>query len=142
MPEYKAPLRDIRFVLEELLDCDNHYPQLAGRADFDADLRNAILNEAAKFAEEELSPINLSGDEEGCHIEDGNVTTPKGFKEAFQQYAQGGWAGLAVAEELGGQNLPVSAGILVNELLGTANWAWNMYLSQISLHPPFAWGLP
>ena len=127
MPEYKAPLRDIRFVLEDLLDSESHYSKLEGRAEFDNDLREAIINEAAKLAENVLSPINQSGDEEGCHFEEGCVTTPAGFKEAFAEYAAGGWAGLAAAEELGGQNLPASAGIIVNELLGTANWAWNMY---------------
>ncbi len=127
MPEYKAPIRDIRFVLEELLDCDNHYPTLVGRAEFDKDLRDAVINEASKLAEEELSPINQSADAEGCHFADGNVTTPTGFIEAFKAYGQGGWAGLSADESLGGQNLPASVGLIVNELLGSANWAWNMY---------------
>jgi alkylation response protein AidB-like acyl-CoA dehydrogenase len=127
MPEYKAPHRDLRFVLEDFLDSESHYGKLEGRTDFDKDLRDAIINEAAKLAENVLSPINQSGDEEGCHFEHGNVTTPEGFKEAFHAYAQGGWAGLSSGEEIGGQNLPASAGLLVNELLGSANWAWNMY---------------
>ncbi|HEY9033299.1 MAG TPA: acyl-CoA dehydrogenase C-terminal domain-containing protein [Pseudomonadales bacterium] len=127
MPAYKAPLRDIRFVLEDLLDCDSHYGSLQGRAELTADLREAIINEAARFAENVLAPINHSGDEQGCHFDSGKVTTPAGFREAFVEYANGGWAGLAAAEELGGQNLPPSIGIVVNELLGTANWAWNMY---------------
>lgn len=127
MPEYKAPLRDIRFVLDDLLDCEKHYAALEGRTEFDNDLRDAIVNEAAKLAENVLAPINLSGDAEGCSFDNGDVTTPTGFKEAFQEYAQGGWAGLSSPEEVGGQNLPASAGIIVNELLGTANWAWNMY---------------
>lgn len=127
MPDYKAPLRDIRFVLEELLDCESHYPTLLDRAEFDKDLRDAVINEAAKFAEEVLSPINQTADAEGCHFDNGNVTTPAGFKEAFAAYAQGGWAGLSSAENMGGQNLPASVGLIVNELLGSANWAWNMY---------------
>lgn len=127
MLSYKAPLRDIRFVLEDLLDANNHYAQLQGRSDFEHDLREAIIAEAGKLAEEVLSPINHSGDEEGCHFNNGVVTTPKGFKEAFHQYAEGGWAGLSSDESLGGQNLPASLGIIVNELLGSANWAWNMY---------------
>lgn len=127
MLTYKAPLRDIRFVLEDLLHCDEHYAQLQGRSEFDPELREAIINEAAKLAEEVLSPINHSGDEEGCHFENGKVTTPKGFKEAFLKYAEGGWAGLSAPEDIGGQNLPASLGIIVNELLGSANWAWNMY---------------
>lgn len=127
MPEYKAPLRDIRFVLDDVLNCQAHYDNLQGPTDFDADLRDAIVNEAAKLAENVLAPINLSGDSEGCRFEKGEVFTPKGFKEAFQEYGQGGWAGLSASEEVGGQNLPASAGIIVNELLGSANWAWNMY---------------
>ena len=127
MPDYKAPLRDMQFVLDDLLNAEAHYADIPGRTAFDADLRGAIVNEAAKLAENVLSPINQSGDAEGCHFADGNVTVPQGFKEAFQEYGHGGWAGLSAGEEVGGQNLPASAGILVNELLGSANWAWNMY---------------
>lgn len=127
MPTYKAPLRDIRFVLEDLLDCDNHYQKLEGVVELGDDLREAIINEAAKFAENVLALCNQSGDEEGCHFKDGNVTTPKGFKEAFKLYAEGGWASLSAEESVGGQSLPASVGIVVNELFGSANWAWNMY---------------
>ena len=127
MPEYKAPLRDMRFVLDDLLDASSHYGALEGRAEFDEETREAILNEAAKLAENVLSPINQSGDEEGCKFSDGNVTTPTGFKEAFKAFGEGGWAGMVAGEEIGGANLPASAGILTNELFGTANWAWNMY---------------
>lgn len=127
MPNYKAPLRDMRFVFEDVLECDKHYASLEGLADFDTDLREAIFNEAAKFAENVLSPICLSGDEEGCQFNDGNVTTPAGFKEAFKEYAEGGWPGLSLSENIGGQNLPDSAAIAVSEMLGSANWAWNMY---------------
>ncbi|MCK5880699.1 MAG: acyl-CoA dehydrogenase C-terminal domain-containing protein [Sinobacterium sp.] len=127
MPAYKAPLRDMQFVLDDLLNATEHYADIPGRTPFDDDLRGAVINEAAKLAENVLSPINQSGDAEGCQFEDGKVTVPNGFKEAFQAYGQGGWAGLAASEEVSGQNLPASAGILVNELLGTANWAWNMY---------------
>ena len=127
MPNYKAPLREMQFVLEDLLNATEHYADIPGRTAFDDDLRGAIINEAAKLAENVLSPINQSGDAEGCHFSDGNVTVPKGFKEAFNEYGKGGWAGLSASESVGGQNLPASVGILVNELLGTANWAWNMY---------------
>ena len=127
MPDYKAPLRDMQFVLEDVLAADQHYADIPGRSEFDADLRAAIINEAAKLAENVLSPINQSGDAEGCQFADGNVTVPSGFKQAFKAYGQGGWAGLSASEAVGGQNLPASAGILVNELLGSANWAWNMY---------------
>lgn len=127
MATYKAPLRDIRFVLEDYLNCDEHYQKLSDVVELDAESREAIINEAAKFAENVLAPINQSGDEEGCSFNEGNVTTPQGFKEAFKQYAENGWSSLAAAEDLGGQNLPASLGIVVNELFGTANWAWNMY---------------
>jgi len=93
MLSYKAPLRDIRFVLEDLLDADNHYASLQGRSEFDHDLREAIIAEAAKLAEEVLSPINHAADEEGCHFDNGDVTTPKGFKEVFHQYLDDGWVG-------------------------------------------------
>ena len=127
MPDYKAPLRDMRFVLDDLLDAESHYASLSGVTEFESDTRDAIFNEAAKLAENVLSPINQSGDEEGCKFADTNVTTPTGFKEAFQEYAQGGWPGMVAKEEVGGQNLPASAGIVINEMLGSANWAWNMY---------------
>ncbi|CAA0113430.1 3-methylmercaptopropionyl-CoA dehydrogenase [BD1-7 clade bacterium] len=127
MPDYKAPLRDIRFVMEDLLDSDAHYASLSNVNLLDPDTREAIVNEAAKFAENTLAPMNLSADAEGCRFEDGNVYTPTGYKEAFAAYAQGGWAGMTASEELGGQNLPGSIGIVVNEMLGAANWAWNMY---------------
>ncbi|MCK2169451.1 acyl-CoA dehydrogenase N-terminal domain-containing protein, partial [Thalassospira xiamenensis] len=78
MPEYKVPLRDMRFVLNEVLDLDAHYARL-GLEEVNSELLNAFLEEGAKFAENELAPLNRSGDEEGCHFEDGVVTTPQGF---------------------------------------------------------------
>ena len=141
MPKYKAPLRDIRFVLEDLLGCDDHYQALVGVNHLDADLRNAILNEAAKFSENILAPINLSGDEQGCSFDDGAVSTPVGFKEAYDEYAQGGWAGINASEKTGGQQLPASIGVVITEMMGSANWAWCMYpgltsgaVKCISLH--------
>lgn len=127
MPEYKSPLRDIRFVLEDYLDCNSHYASLVGANMLDNETRVAITQEAAKFAENVLSPISLSADSEGCQFNDGEVKTPTGFKEAFAAYAEGGWAGMISDENYGGQNLPSSIGIVVNEMLGAANWAWTMY---------------
>ena len=127
MPEYKSPLRDVRFVLEDYLDCNSHYSSLVGANLLDGDTRRAIMEEAAKFAENTLAPISLNADSEGCHFDNGVVTTPKGFKEAFNEYAEGGWAGMISDEEYGGQNLPGSIGIVVNEMLGAANWSWTMY---------------
>ncbi len=92
MPEYKAPLRDMRFLIDEVFDFTNSYATI-GADDATPDMVNAILEEGAKFCEQVLAPLNRSGDEEGCHYEDTVVTTPKGFKEAFAQYAEGGgWA--------------------------------------------------
>ncbi|MCY4046030.1 MAG: acyl-CoA dehydrogenase C-terminal domain-containing protein [Cellvibrionales bacterium] len=127
MPEYKSPLRDIRFVLEDYLDCNSHYSSLVGANLLDDETRVAITQEAAKFAENVISPISLSADSEGCQFNDGEVKTPQGFKEAFSAYAEGGWAGMISDENYGGQNLPGSIGIVVNEMLGSANWAWTMY---------------
>ncbi|MDF1628887.1 MAG: acyl-CoA dehydrogenase C-terminal domain-containing protein [Alcanivoracaceae bacterium] len=126
MPHYKAPLRDIRFTLNEVLKLDEHY-QALGIEEINSELMNALLEEGAKFAENELAPIYRSGDEEGCHFDDGVVTTPKGFKEAYAKYVEGGWPSMGSDPEFGGQGLPPSAGIPISEMTGTANWAWSMY---------------
>ncbi len=127
MPAYKAPLRDMRFLINEVFDFPAHYAKLSNGKDADADTVNAILEEAAKFCEEVLSPINLTGDEEGCKLENGKVTTPKGFKEAYEQFVAGGWQGLSHPTEYGGQGLPMSLGLFKSEMMGTANWSFTMY---------------
>jgi alkylation response protein AidB-like acyl-CoA dehydrogenase len=127
MPDYKAPLRDLRFVTDELWKFDDHYQSLSGAEEVDAELRDAILGEAAKFAEQVIAPLRRIGDEEGCTWSEDGVTTPSGFKEAYQQYIDGGWTGLSVPEEFGGQGLPASLGFMVSELMGEANHAWTMY---------------
>ncbi|HZO92706.1 MAG TPA: acyl-CoA dehydrogenase C-terminal domain-containing protein [Candidatus Baltobacteraceae bacterium] len=104
MSTYRAPLRDMQFVLRELAGVDE-IAKLPGYEDT-ADVLDAILDEASTFASEVLDPINRSGDEEGCTWNDGVVTTPKGFKEAYKQFAQAGWIGLPVSAEFGGQGLP------------------------------------
>ncbi len=127
MPDYKAPLRDIRFVLNELLQMEQHYAGLPGGEEASPELVDAILEEGAKFAENELAPLNAIGDQEGCRWEEGRVITPSGFKEAYDKFVEGGWPSLPHSPELGGQGLPESLGIVINELVGTANWAWSMY---------------
>ena len=98
MPIYKAPVEDVTFLLNDVFQIDR-YDNLPGFTDASADVREAILGEAAKLAEEVLQPLNRVGDLEGCkRHDDASVTTPKGFKEAFKQVAEGGWLGLSAAE--------------------------------------------
>lgn len=127
MPEYKAPQKDIHFVLNDLLDFEQHYSQLPGCEEATPDMVSAIIEEGARFAERVLAPLNQVGDQEGCRFEDGQVTTPTGFREAYQQFVEGGWPSLSHSPEWGGQGLPDSLGMVVSELTSTANWAWGMY---------------
>ena len=127
MPTYRAPRRDIQFVMHEVLEMAQHYQSIPGGEDVDADMIDAIMEEGAKFAENILAPLNASGDAEGCTWHEGAVTTPSGFKEAYSQFVEAGWPSLAHHPELGGQGLPESLGTMLNELSGTANWAWSMY---------------
>ena len=115
MPIYKAPLEDVSFLLNDVFQIDR-YDNLPGFSDASADVREAILSEAAKLSEEVLQPLNRVGDLEGCiRHDDGRVTTPKGFKEAFKQVAEGGWLGLSAPAEYGGQGLPVTLTQAVTE---------------------------
>jgi alkylation response protein AidB-like acyl-CoA dehydrogenase len=127
MPAYKAPLRDVRFLLNEVFDYPAHYAGLANGKDADKDTVDAILEACAQFCEQTLSPLNLSGDEEGCTLKDGQVTTPKGFKAAYEEFVAGGWQGLSHPTEYGGQGLPMSMGLFKSEMMGTANWSFTMY---------------
>ncbi len=128
MSTYKAPLRDMRFLMEDVLDFDRHYKSLPGCEEVNMELVNAILEEASKFSEEVVAPLNAVGDQEGCRMtDDGEVQTPTGFKEAYEQYVENGWPALDQPAKYGGQNLPMSVGVSVREMNATANWSWNMY---------------
>ncbi len=127
MPEYKAPLRDIKFVMNELLDSEQHYAKLEGGEDATPDMVDAIIGEGAKFCEQVLSPLNQVGDREGCTWSEEGVKTPTGFKEAYKQYVEGGWPSMTADPTYGGQGLPHSLGLVMSEMVGTANWSWGMY---------------
>src|SRR5271154_308545 len=126
MPVYRAPLDDYRFVMQELLEVEKHrdLPQFE---DLSPDTIDDVLSNAAKFCEEVLQPLNQSGDEEGCHFENGVVRTPKGFKEAYTQFISGGWTGLNGDPDYGGQGAPKSVNALVEEMICSANMAFGMY---------------
>ncbi|WP_300274214.1 acyl-CoA dehydrogenase C-terminal domain-containing protein [Halomonas sp.] len=127
MPDYQAPLRDIRFVMDELLDYPAHYARLPGGEEASPDVVAAILEEGARFAREVLLPLNQSGDQEGCLLEGGEVKAPKGFKEAYAQFVEGGWPSLAADPAHGGQGLPHSLAMVLNEMICSTNLAWGMY---------------
>jgi alkylation response protein AidB-like acyl-CoA dehydrogenase len=127
MIPYKAPLRDMRFLLNEVLDYPAHYATLPSGQDMDTETMDAILDGAAQLCEQVLAPLNQSGDHEGCHFESGVVTTPQGFKEAYRAYQEGGWQGLSFPTEFGGQGLPASLNLFKSEMVGTANWSFGMY---------------
>ncbi|TDI64322.1 MAG: acyl-CoA dehydrogenase [Alphaproteobacteria bacterium] len=126
MAIYNAPLRDMSFLLNDVLQIDK-YANLPGFADATPDLISAILEEGAKIAQEVLQPLNQVGDKEGCHLIDGEVKTPTGFKGAYDTFVQGGWSGLTAEPEYGGQGLPNVVGVVVNEMVASANMAFGMY---------------
>ena len=127
MVEYKAPLRDISFVMNELLHVENHYSELPSAEMTSPDVVEAIIQEGAKFCEGVLSPLNPIGDAEGCTWSEDGVKTPTGFKEAYKQFVEGGWPSMTGPEEFGGQGMPESLGLVMSEMVGTANWSWGMY---------------
>ena len=129
MPQYTPPLRDMQFVLHELLNVVDEFKMIPAHAEVDADTINAVLEEGGKFAAEVIAPINLSGDSEGCQLDRDSheVTPPKGFKEAYAKYVEGGWPALSCDTAYGGQGLPHTLNQFFYEMLNSANQAWTMY---------------
>ncbi len=129
MPAYTPPLRDMQFVLHELLKVTDEFKLMSKHADLDVDTINAVLEEGGKFTTNEIFPINASGDREGCtfDVATNSVKTPKGWKEAYAKYVEGGWPALSGDPEHGGQGLPVTLFQCFYEMLNSANQAWTMY---------------
>ncbi len=144
MTTYTAPLKEMRFVLHDVFGAADKLTALPGFADATADLMDAVLDECAKLCEGVLFPINQSADQEGCIFKDGKVTTPKGLKEAYKQYAEGGWCGLTADPEYGGQGLPETVDYLVSEMVGSANLSIGLYpgLTQGTILALAALGTP
>lgn len=127
MPTYSAPLRDMRFVTHEVFGAAETLTALPGFEEASEDLIDAVLEECGKLCEGVLTPLNQTGDQEGCKFDDGEVTTPKGFKEAYKQFAEGGWCGLTASPDYGGQGLPETLQYLVDEMVGSANLSFGLY---------------
>jgi alkylation response protein AidB-like acyl-CoA dehydrogenase len=144
MPVYQAPIDDVLFLLNDVFHIERH-ANLPGFADASPDLVEAVLGGAAKFCENVLLPLNRVGDTEGCRRNlDGSVTTPAGFRDAFRQLVEGGWIGISVPGEFGGQDLPIALTQAVNEFLASANMAFAMYpgLTQGAISALYAHGTP
>jgi alkylation response protein AidB-like acyl-CoA dehydrogenase len=132
MPSYTAPLRDVRFLLEQVFDYEATLGALQGYEDVGLDVVMAVLDSAATFAQEVVLPINLPGDDAGCGFDAGRVTTPPGYRDAYRQYREAGWTALAADPEYGGQGLPASLGLMVREFMASGSMSFGMYagLSQ------------
>lgn len=127
MPSYTAPLRDFRFLLHDVFAAEKTLTALPGLGDVSADVMDAVLEECAKLSQDVLAPLNQVGDQEGCTFKDGAVTTPKGFKEAYKQFSDGGWCGLTASPDYGGQGLPEAIDCCVAEMVGSANLSLGLY---------------
>ncbi|MDG1995019.1 MAG: acyl-CoA dehydrogenase C-terminal domain-containing protein [Emcibacteraceae bacterium] len=126
MTTYKAPVTDYKFLMHNVFDIAK-YNDLKPFEDASPDLVDAILEEAAKLTENVFHPLNQSGGAEGCTLKDNVVSTPKGFKEAYDQYVEGGWQGISGDPEYGGQGLPMALGLAINEMMVSSNWGLSMY---------------
>lgn len=127
MSRYAAPLADIRFALFNVLNAESALAELPAYAGMGRDLFDPVLDEAARFTEQVLAPLNAIGDREGCTFAAGKVTTPSGFKDAYRQFVDGGWAGLVADPAHGGQGMPEVIGAAVKEMLDSANLSWGNY---------------
>ncbi|WP_101675385.1 acyl-CoA dehydrogenase C-terminal domain-containing protein [Alloalcanivorax mobilis] len=127
MATFKAPLEDMRFVLNEVFEADTLWASMSATAEITRDLSDAILDEAGKMVENLLFPLNREGDEQGCHFDNGEVTTPDGFKEAFKTYAGNGWSAFSGNPEFGGQGMPKSLAVLFEEMMHSANSSFALY---------------
>src|SRR5688500_14694524 len=116
MPTYKAPLDDIRFLLDDVLDAAQ-LAGLTGYADATPDVLGAVIQEAATLCEDVLQPLNQSGDAEGCHYENGVVRTPRGFRNAYDAYRAGGWPAMVASPDSGGQGPPHLTGVVLDDML-------------------------
>ena len=127
MVMYRAPLKDMQFLLRNVFRAEELFASMPETEEVTDDLVSAILEEAGKIAERLLAPINQSGDEEGCHFNDGAVSTPKGFKEAYIAYRSGGWSGLTGDVNYGGQGMPKMLSALIEEMAFAANSSFALY---------------
>ncbi len=125
MPTYTVPEKEFQFLLHEVMNVSEQ--SIDGYAEMDADFTGAVIGEAGKIASEMLTPLNAVGDKQGCTLENGVVRTPEGFKDAFDQVREGGWTGLDMPEQYGGQGMPYVMGIAINEIFSSANQAFAMY---------------
>ena len=127
MPTYAPPLDDMNFLLKEVFEFDRQMVERPEADAIDSDVAAEVLAEAGRFCTDIIQPLNLSGDAEGCRLENGVVTTPKGFRKAYDAFVEGGWNGLSASPDHGGQGLPVTLQVLVDEMLSSANLSFGLF---------------
>jgi len=125
MHQYQAPMADFQFLLNDWLDINSHYLAI-GASDMDAELVSEVMAQGAKFAQEVVAPLNREGDEIGCKLEDGRVTTPEGFAKAYKEYVAKGWNAMLGNPDYDGQDLPYTAAVPIHEMLNSANLSWRL----------------
>jgi alkylation response protein AidB-like acyl-CoA dehydrogenase len=127
MQRYRPPINDMRFLLSEVFDFDAQISTLPGYEEINAEFAVSILEEGGKFCAEILEPLNRTGDEEGCKLENGLLSTPRGFPEAYRAFVEAGWGGLSGDPEFGGQGLPHVLQVLFDETLSSANLSFGLF---------------